>query len=43
MTETLAIIEIKPQIGFNNQQNEGFLMPLLIGVVIGIVFSKWFL
>ncbi|MEO0374115.1 MAG: hypothetical protein AAF329_05690 [Cyanobacteria bacterium P01_A01_bin.17] len=41
---TTAFIEISPQVGLNNTQNKsGFLTPLLIGFVVGIVFTKWFL
>lgn len=42
-TESIGFIEINPQFGWNNRQQEGSLTPLLIGVVIGIVVSKWFL
>lgn len=39
-----AFIEVSPQIGLNNTHAEsGYLMPLLLGFVIGIVFAKWFL
>lgn len=42
--QTLAFIEINPQLGFNNTQIDASPVPYVLGgVLIGIVFAKWFL
>lgn len=42
--ETIGLVEVKPQIGFNNiQQDSGLLLPFLAGVIVGIFVKNWFL